>query len=280
MKAAPTGGSATHHRLAGGRARGPARIGRPKSVVLLGPLPDPASERASARAPSGSARPAPARRERASERASAAMARRPPWPRCTDATAESAGRNLPGPGGGGLGRDRPSSAHLAPALPGALAQSSPGLLGRPPPGPPGAAGSPRAVVSRAPRRRKSAGGGAAAPPCPWAGALHSVRWAAGRAGAAARAGAAGTGGARTRARAPGGEAYAASPARPSPGPRAGARGCAPRRAKAKAALRAAGPSNFAAGGADEELRGAALGDGERAGRVGSGARARCFPGYK
>lgn len=142
------------------------------------------------------------------------------------------------------------------------------------------------MVSRAPRRRKSAGGGAAAPPCPRAGALHSVRWAAGQAGWR-RAGAGGGHQrsphprSRHRGRSPRSEPQA-SPARPSPGAASRRAGvcAAPRESESQSRSPATGPSNFAAGGAEEQQRGAAPGDGERAGRVGSGARARCFPSYK
>lgn len=214
-----------------------------------------------------------------------------PWPGACPSFAAQMPRGsrrvgtCSGPGGGGGGLRHgclSSSARRLPVrgfdsgLPGAAA---PRLSPWPPPG---AAGSSRAVVSRAPLRRKSAGRGAVTPPCPRDGALHSVRWAAGRTRAAARGGGHRRSphwSPRRRGGSPRAEPWA-SPARPSPGPRAGARGCALRCAKAKAAPRAIGPGNFAAGGADTELSWAAAGDGERAGRVGSGARAQRFSGYK
>lgn len=69
----------------------------------------------------------------------------------------------------------------------------------------------------------------------------------------ARAGAAGAGGVCTEPA----QQTQDSPAQPSPGPEP-RRGCAPAKTKATSC------NNFAAEGADEKLRGAALGDGEQA----------------
>lgn len=184
---------------------------------------------------------------------------------CTDATAEPAGRNLPGAGRGRL-------APLPAGSPrsGALAQSpGPARAPDPPPAhPPGAAGSPRAALSRAPRRRKSAGSGAAAPPAPGRGP-HSARWAAG-------------GRARARGRRGPGEKPAREPQASPAGrrmPRVGSGVCAAPAARKRKPPNRRRPGNFAAGGAGPELRGPLPG---LVSRPAGGQRrpARCFPGYK
>lgn len=118
---------------------------------------------------------------------------------------------------------------------------------------PGAAGSPRAVVSPAPLQRKSPTVGAV-PPVPVLGWRSTERQVGGQTGlGSGMRGAAGAGGVCTEPA----QQTQDSPARPSPGPEP-RRGCAPAKTKATSC------NNFAAEGADEKLCGAALGDGERA----------------
>ena len=186
-----------------------------KSAVPLGPLPGrTASERPR---PVRPRRPAPARR--ASERASEPP-RHGPAPAlapCTDATAEPAGRNLPGAGAGAGPRQCLPSARGLCALPSFGSVLRAGSCGRPPPGPrparrsrkPAGRGFPGAAAEEVGRRR---GRGA---PCPRPGPRTAPG---GR--RADRGGGRGRGPGEKPAREPG-----ASPADP-PGPRVGARGCA------------------------------------------------------
>lgn len=133
------------------------------------------------------------------------------------------------------------------------------------------------MVSRAPLRRKSASGGARRP-VPRAGAVHSVRWAAGRWHEGA-----GGGHRRSRTRpCRGGRSRAASPAQTHPDPargaRVGARGCALRCAARKRKL-LAGPLARATS-RRAARRGAAPGapgDGERTRWVGSCAPCGASP---
>lgn len=197
----------------------------------------PSSSRARARAPSGSARgPAPARRERLRGHGPAPAAAPAQMPRRSWRVG-----TCPGAGAGAATASPPPSRRSLSRAPRVHRAAGPS--------PPGAAGSPRAVVSRAPLRRKSAGGGPRRPR-PRAGALHGVRWAEGR---AVRGRAAGTGGAaharvarEQRRSAPSLPARGRGPARG--GVRSAAR-------ESESCSRASGPCNFAAGGATRSCAG-------------------------
>lgn len=196
-----------------------------------------------------------------------------PWPGARASSAAQMPRRsrrvgtCPGPGAGAWAATasplgQPGSCFLELLL--ILPWVGPG--GRPPRrplGPPGSAGSPRAVVSRAPLRRKSAGGGPLLP-VPPAGALLSVRWAAGRGGRRGRPGGsargrvAGTGRA-AHARAAGGEAAERaqgepSPTRPGAASRRAGVCAAPR--ESESCSRGLWPEQLRCGRREEELRGA------------------------
>lgn len=199
-------------RTLSGPARNP-RVFAGKVSRAAGPASRPNSERAPAPRPAPPPRPGPPS-QRASEppRHGPAPALAP----CTDATAEPAGRNLPGAGAGAGGR----AATVSPLCPQALRSpelwlSPPGRLARPPPAwPPARPTQQEARGPRFPGRRGRGSRQAAGSrrPLPLSGSPHSARWAAGGPGRG--------GPGEKPAREPG-----ASPADP-PGTQVGARGCA------------------------------------------------------
>ena len=149
--------------------------------------------------------------------------------------------------------------------------SSPGRLVRPPPAwPPARPAQQEARGPRFPGRRGRGSRQAAGPrrPLPPAGAPHSARWATGGPGRGTGAGPRG----EARPRAWG------EPSRPAGAASGRAGVCAAPAARKRKPL-ACRPSNFAAGGADRELRGPLPGMVSRP-AGGQQHPARCFPGYK
>lgn len=249
-------------RTLSGPARNP-RVFAGKVSRAAGPASRPNSERAPAPRPAPPPRPGPPS-QRASERPRHGPA--PALAPCTDATAEPAGRNLPGAGAGGR------AATVSPLCPQALRSpelwlSPPGRLTRPPPAwPPARPAQQEARGPRFPGRRGRGSRQAAGSrrPLPRPGPRTAP------------------GGRRAdRGGGPGGEARPRAwgePSRPA-GDASGRAGVCAAPAPRKRKPLARRPSNFAAGGADRELRGPLPG---MVSRPAGGQRhpARCFPGYK